>query len=190
MDKRMLTGIVLAGGKSRRFGTNKALMEIHGKKLAEYAINLLEKFCSSILISTNEPLPFNYEQIADIQPDLGPVMGIYSCLNQSKTPYNLILSCDMPLVNEGLISFLIEQIDKEKIIVPVHDNDLYEPLCAIYPTSCFKAMGDFIHNQSFALHEFIDSQENIKVKISDGLDFWINNLFTNINTVNDIESIL
>jgi molybdenum cofactor guanylyltransferase len=189
MRKSDLTGILLAGGKSQRLGVNKALIEIKGKRLAEYPIGLLEKYCSEILISTNGPLPFTHKQIADVFKDQGPMIGVYSCLLHSATTYNIVLSCDMPFINEGLIESMIEKIESDKIIVPVHDNGLIEPLCAIYPTSCRAAMEKYIQNQQLTLHEFISSSAHIDYKILGKMSFWNNQLFANINTPEDLEKI-
>ena len=165
MKQTELTGIILAGGKSRRLGVNKAILELKGKKLIEYPVHLLEKFCSQILISSNQPLPLSYPIVSDVSNDQGPMVGIYSCLLQSKTPYNIVLSCDMPFLGEDLITLLIERIEKNKIIVPVHDNNLMEPLCAIYPTQSTKSLFESIRQERFAMHGFIQTHPHTLVII-------------------------
>jgi molybdopterin-guanine dinucleotide biosynthesis protein A len=187
ISKTDLTGIVLAGGKSRRLGMNKALLVLKGKKLIDYPLQLLEKCCSHVIISSNQPLPLTYPAFPDVIPENSPMSGIYSCLLQSKTPYNVILSCDMPFLNEDLIQYLTGRIERNKIIVPVHHNDLMEPLCAIYPTHSAKSLLDSIQKKQFTMHDYIHSQPHRLVVISDKMKFWSDNLFANINTPGDLE---
>jgi molybdopterin-guanine dinucleotide biosynthesis protein A len=187
IGKKDLTGIVLAGGKSRRLGMNKALLVLKGRKLIDYPVQLLGKCCGSVIISSNQPVPLSCPVFPDIIAENSPMVGIYSCLLQSKTPYNVVLTCDMPFLNEKLIRYLVGRIQKNKIIVPVHHHDLMEPLCAIYPTHSAKSMLDTIQKKQFTMHEYILSQPHNLVVISDEMKFWSENLFANINTQDDLE---
>jgi molybdopterin-guanine dinucleotide biosynthesis protein A len=182
-----LTGIILAGGKSRRLGMNKALLELRGKKLIEYPMHILEKCCSHVIISSNEPLSLPHPVFPDVIRENSPMVGIYSCLLQSKTPYNVVLSCDMPFLKEELITILAGRIERNKIIVPVHHDNLMEPLCAIYPTHSAKSLLESIEKKHFTLHDYILSQPHTFVFISGKMKFWSENLFANINTPGDFE---
>jgi len=184
-----LTGIILAGGKSRRLGMNKANAMVKGKKLIEYPIQLLDKYCHQLLISSNQPLPFPYPVVPDIRKEQGPMVGIYSCLLRSVTPYNIVFSCDMPLLKEEIVELLIARIERNKIIVPVHHNNLMEPLCAIYPTHTARPMFECIQQNQLTLHEFILAQQHIIVTISNKLKYWSEDLFFNVNTPEDLEKL-
>jgi molybdopterin-guanine dinucleotide biosynthesis protein A len=187
ISKTDLTGIILAGGKSSRLGMNKALLELKGKKLIDYPVHLLEKCCSHVIISSNQPLSLPYPVFPDVIQETGPMVGIYSCLLQSKTPYNVVLSCDMPFLKEELISILASRIERNKIIVPVHHDNLMEPLCAVYPTHCAKSLLESMEKKQFTLHDYILSQPHSLVIISAKMRFWSENLFANINTPGDVE---
>jgi molybdenum cofactor guanylyltransferase len=187
ISKTDLTGIILAGGKSLRLGMNKALLELNGRKLIDYPVYLLEKCCSHVIISSNQPMQLSYPIFPDVIQENSPMVGIYSCLLHSRTPYNVVLSCDMPFLKAELIACLTARIERNKIIVPVHHNDLMEPLCAIYPTHSAKPLLESIRNKQFTLHDFILSQPHCLVVISEKMKFWSDNLFANINTPGDIE---
>jgi molybdenum cofactor guanylyltransferase len=189
MQNTALTGIVLAGGQSRRLGKDKALLEYKGSRLIDYPITILEKYCSHILISANKPLPLAHHVIPDVYQDNGPLVGIYSCLLYSKTIYNIVLTCDMPFVTGDLIDHLIANIDSDKIIVPVHHDTLLEPLCAIYPTSSGPSMLLSIEKKQLALRDYINNQPHTFINITDKMNCWSDNLFTNINTTEDFERI-
>ena len=82
-----MTAIILAGGKSRRMGTDKALLEIEGISLLNKAIQLCEQVCDTIIISSNHSghKVFGYPVVADEIANCGPLGGIYSCLRKSQT---------------------------------------------------------------------------------------------------------
>ena len=138
MQKIGLTGIILAGGKSRRMGQEKGLIELNGKFLIQYAIDVLQPICDTILISTNSHsydfLP--YQKVADEFPNSGPMGGIYSCLKASTTIQNLVLSCDMPFIQSELLSDLIKNAEGYDVVVPWHGGQKFEPMCAYYHQKC------------------------------------------------------
>lgn len=168
---------------------NKALAEYKGRKLIDYPVRLLERYCSHILISSNQPLPLPYPVVPDVFSNLGPMAGLYSCLIRSASPYNIVLSCDMPLLSEELINLLISKAETGKIVVPVHGNQLMEPLCAIYPDLSGETLLESIRNGQLTLHEYILHQPHIKADISHDLPFPADHLFMNINTLTDLENI-
>jgi len=187
MRQKDLTGIIMAGGKSSRMGMNKATTIFRSRMLAEYPIRLLENTCGQILISTNEALPFSFKQVADVMPECGPMGGIFSCLRESVSHYNVVLACDMPLLTTDYIQALINKISDEKIIVPMHEDGSIESLCAIYPTSCKDRMYEEIKSGQFVLHAFILKLPFIGIPVpaepANGL-----NIFTNINTLTELEN--
>ena len=104
------TGILLAGGSSSRMGTDKGMVEFQGKKLAEYALDLLSRFCDEIIISTGNPeyAGFGFRIIPDQLPGKGPLSGLAATLPLSSNEWNLVLGCDMPYTNSALFEFLLE----------------------------------------------------------------------------------
>ena len=89
--KNNITGIILAGGKSSRMGSDKGFLKLNDKRFVLYSIEALKPLVSEILIvSDNENYDtFGYKRIEDIIKNSGPVAGIYSGLKASKTEYNL-----------------------------------------------------------------------------------------------------
>lgn len=100
--KDEITGIILAGGKSSRMGKDKGLCDFKGKALVSYAIETLRPLCGNLMISANyfpeKYAEFDLPVIADEVKNIGPMGGILSCLKQSHTQHNLVLSCDTPFV--------------------------------------------------------------------------------------------
>jgi len=134
-----ITGAILAGGYSKRFGENKALIEISSKKLIERIIEVFTSIFNEILIISNSPDEYKalgFPVIQDVLPVKGPLVGIYSALLASRYKHIFISACDMPFINSNLISYMIEKIANFDIVVPVIDDEKLEPLHAIYSKSC------------------------------------------------------
>jgi len=128
-----LSGIILAGGKSRRMGTEKGLIKFHNKALIEYAIDALKPLCNEILISSNTD-SFNYpgfRVVKDDIKDIGPMAGIYSCLKRSNSEHNFLLSCDMPFITPAIVRAILND-SKGMVSVPWHGGLHYEPMCGYY----------------------------------------------------------
>ena len=186
-----ITGIVLAGGKSSRMGSDKSKMILNSKTLIEYSIEALKPLCETVVISSNNNI-YDYtgcEVWPDELQDGSPLIGIYSCLRRSSTEYNIFLSCDMPLINTLLLEYLLSNSNDFDITVPIHGNNLIEPLCSIYKKSCIDVLKGFIDKGNYRLNECIRSTSHRLVKIDQTTDF-SEKLFTNINTPDDFHKLL
>ncbi len=187
-----ITGIVLAGGKSSRMGSDKSLMILNGKTLIEYSIDALKPLCEIVMISSNNFI-YDYtgcEVWPDELPDGSPMIGIYSCLKRSQTEFNIILSCDMPLINTSLLEYLLENASDSDITVPIHGNNLIEPLCGIYKQTCLPVLKSYIDKGNYRLNESIRSTSHRLVTIDHQTPGFSENLFSNINTQDDFCNLL
>ena len=138
IDKKDITGIILAGGKSSRMGTDKGFLMFDDKPFIQHSIDALKPLVSEIIIvSDNDDYDvFGHNRVEDLIKNSGPVAGIYSGLEASKTVYNLILSCDIPLINSELLKTILKEIDEKSEIIQVESNNKTMPLIALYKTSC------------------------------------------------------
>ena len=134
IDKKDITGIILAGGKSSRMGTDKGLLMLNNNPFAQYSIEALKPLVSDILIvSDNADYDvLGYKRINDNFKDAGPVSGIYSGLNASSTSYNLVLSCDIPLITTEVLQLLINATETPFEIIQAESIGKSMPLIAIY----------------------------------------------------------
>lgn len=121
-DKK--TGILLAGGKSTRMGSDKGLLQLNGKPMATYGLNTLTAVCQNIIISTNQPEynQFGFDLVADEIADKGPLAGVVKGLTVSQTAHNFVLSCDTPYVSVDLFNHLWNHRGDASIVIPVHNN--------------------------------------------------------------------
>ena len=183
-----ITGIILAGGKSRRMGKEKGLIELNGKLLIQYAIEVLEPICETILISTNSHfydfLP--HQKIADEFPNSGPMGGIYSCLKASKTNQNLVLSCDMPFIKSDLLKDLIDNSNGFDVVVPWHGEQRFEPMCASYHKKVEPTFHEFILQKNYKIPDAFEQLKTNKYPITQSLPYYSKDLFYNINSQEDL----
>ncbi|MEA3462539.1 MAG: molybdenum cofactor guanylyltransferase [Bacteroidota bacterium] len=186
-----ITGILLAGGMSQRMGSEKGNIRIGRSLLYQYPLRVLEELCDEILISTCKDVTFQgkHRTICDEVKGIGPLGGIYSCLKQSSSELNLVLSYDMPLVSPSLFRFLIGERMGYDIVLPAMHEKKPEPTCGIYSRSTTGFMEEMIVQKDFALHHMLKRCNNKIVRITREMDFWLPELFLNINSKEDLKRI-
>lgn len=183
-----VTGIILAGGKSSRMGTDKGLINLCGRPLISYAAKVLSALCTEIIISSSSDSykGFDFRVIADELTEIGPMGGIYSALRQSKTERNLVLSCDMPFVSKELLSFILINGSGYKVAVPWQGNQQYEPLCGFYHLSVLDQMNFYIQKGNYKLPDLFEEIKINRLIITENMDFYNESLFFNINSKHDL----
>ncbi len=196
-----LTAIILSGGKSRRIGKDKSLLEINGKSLLERTITLLSPIFSKIILSISEEnaySEYDHKKVIDKYKGFGPLIGIYSSLLASETNKNFIFTSDMPYLNEQLINFLLDYPSNKEIIIPLAEGKIH-PLCGIYSRSILPSLESLIKNnlpkdfvatekiKSLSLKNFLDNQSVEYVDVEKSFKDYKTELFVNVNTIEDYE---
>ncbi len=186
--KSTVTGVILAGGKNSRMGTDKGLLVVEGKSIVERIANVLNPFVNEIVIISNGN---NYDFLGykiynDIIKECGPIGGIYTALSLSNTEKNFIVSCDMPNITKELVQFIIENSGESDISVPMHQNKL-EPLCAIYDKHCYLKFEELIKENKLKLHDAINHFNTKYITIPETIFKY--NCFANINTPSEFENL-
>jgi molybdopterin-guanine dinucleotide biosynthesis protein A len=136
-----MTSIILAGGKSSRLGRNKALQVIDGRSLIQWMVDSLSIFSTEIIIVTalGEAIPcystIEIKTVADIYPEKGPLVGIYSGLISSSSSRAVAVGCDTPFLSVSLLEHMTQICSMYDVVVPRIEDKL-EPLCAVYSKNC------------------------------------------------------
>ncbi len=130
-----LSGIVLAGGTSRRMGRNKAELVLDGKTLLQHQADKLRALgIEDIMLSgVGCPALLGTRVIPDEFPGTGPLAGLHACLSAARNPACLVLSVDVPLVPAAALSHLC-QAHRTGITMLCH-GERQEPLIAVYDSS-------------------------------------------------------
>lgn len=168
IKKKDITGIILAGGKSSRMGTDKGFLLLNDKPFIQYSIDALKPLASEIIIVSDDSKYdiFGLKRINDLTKNAGPVAGICSGLEASSTDYNLILSCDIPLINSEILQQLIDGIDDTSEIIQIESHGKSMPLIAIYKKQVTNTFNEFLQADERRLRIVISScvSKNITLK--------------------------
>ncbi|WP_034923696.1 molybdenum cofactor guanylyltransferase [Gillisia sp. CAL575] len=164
---------ILAGGKSRRMGSDKGLVNFKGEPMILHIIRVLEKLKmpTSIISSNKTYRKFGKPVYQDLIPDKGPLGGLYTALERSNSPMIILLACDMPSINLEALNRLIELAIFGKMVVSTNGKQI-SPLFACYPKSLKKAaklailkdelkMLDFVSNQSYKVLDLADEENTL-----------------------------
>ncbi len=186
--------VILAGGKSTRFGHDKVLERFGNTSLLEKVISHVDPISKEIVIVTAKGRTFaqlanrpKIKVVEDIFPGQGSLGGIYTGLVTSKSFYNLVVAADMPFLNASLLRYMINAADGFDFILPRID-DFYEPLHAIYSKNCTAPTKSLLDKGNKVIVELF---EYVKVRFIDTEEidrFDPKHLsFFNVNTLADIE---
>ncbi len=162
-----ITGVILAGGQSSRFGSNKALALLRGKPLIQHIADTIGPVFEDILLVTNSPEEYgflNIQMIQDVYQDMGPLAGIHAALKHTGKQWIFVVGCDMPLVTPGIITFLcgLAHGDHDAVIPWLKTGA--EPLCGLYRKTDLNRMELQLKNNKPQLHELLGNISVRKVK--------------------------
>jgi len=188
MNKNNITGIILSGGKSSRMGTDKGLLLFENKPFIQHSIDALKPLVSEIIIVSNNKdyNVFGFKRVEDAIENAGPLAGIYSGLNESKTDYNLVLSCDIPLISSEILEKLINAIDDVSEIIQIESEGKNMPLIALYKKSCAAKFLKLLNEGERKLQVAVNKCNVKNVKLNEHDAFFTKN----INTKNDLKAII
>lgn len=186
MNKKSITGIVLAGGKSSRMGKDKGILELDGKRIVKHVLDALDTVVDEIIIIANNDHYNNlgYPVYEDIIKDCGPMGGIHTGLSFSNTMKNIVLSCDIPFITSKMISYIISESGDYEITVPKHENKL-EPLCAVYSKKCADKLKELLEKKEWKMQEALQYFNTQQLRLSGAKEIEKN--FININTPQDFK---
>lgn len=116
------TGIVLAGGRSRRMGADKAFIALAGRPLVAWVLDALAAVTTHRVIVTHDDDPrferFGVPVVVDRLPARCPLSGLHAGLSAAPTDLCIVAACDLPLVQPALLALLAEAIGTALAAVP------------------------------------------------------------------------
>lgn len=190
MDEKLF-GLVLAGGKSRRLGEDKGLINWHGKKQRYYLADLLNRHCQDTYISCRQDQDkeiedLNYRTILDNFAGVdGPYGALISAMKEYPKASWLVVACDLPFFDEQAIEALIKERDPSYIATAYKSpvNGLPEPLAAIWESASLPVLLELFKTDAIscprkALIKNADIVKLIEPKLP--------NTVVNVNTLSDM----
>jgi molybdopterin-guanine dinucleotide biosynthesis protein A len=196
-----ITGIILSGGKSSRMEANKSLLKINGKTVIEYISELMQNIFSKVILIANEPDDYRFlglEMFEDIYKGYGPLAGIHSGLLNSATQKNFIISCDVPLMTEEMIKFLVDYPTNKLITIAKADGYIQQ-LVGVYNRDIIVTVEEILNREkSFDELNIVQQKRGCKVLAlvkqldaeiinTESLSFYIPDTYFNMNDTKDFD---
>jgi len=154
------TGVILAGGMSSRFGSNKAFAEINGTPLIKKVVNAMGAVFGELIIIANSPQDYSFLNIPvheDMIKGFGPLGGIYTGLQKMPGQFGFFVACDMPFLNGNLIRYITDVTNDDlDAVVPRVDWKM-EPLHALYSKNCIHAIKELIDAGECMISKFFQA---------------------------------
>lgn len=145
MKNGSVAGIILAGGRSSRFGRDKALFDFQGRPLIAYVMDAFSGLTRRIIVSVSpgnsqsfrSVIGDSVELVEDDQPFEGPLAGLSKAVELVTEDFVLLAPCDMPFLNTALYRLLLIRIDRHDAAMPLLSNYL-EPIMGAYRTPALR----------------------------------------------------
>ena len=183
-----ITGVILAGGKSTRMGTDKALLALNGKPFIQHVAEAFQNVFTKVVISANTAaydfllLPV----LRDVYPDCGPLGGIHSALMTTAAEAVFFCSCDTPFMNSSVIRFVVNRPLPDQVTLVLGGNCL-QPLCGVYKRGCLPVIEKQLKRREYSVQHFIAKLSTTILSYPpENLETGVNPLM-NINTPIDYE---
>lgn len=180
---------ILAGGKSTRMGTDKAMLAFSDHCFLEQTLQSCSIF-PEILVSVADPEAYpglSAPCVPDVLPDFGPMEGIYQLLSHCRSPYLLAVAIDMPLLTPAFLQALANCVEgmEDCLVLRVAGNA--EPLCSIYGKTALPALAALRQEHCHRVRALFD---RVNTHYVDGEALGMSLPFTrNINTPQEYESL-
>jgi len=183
--------VLLAGGESRRMGTDKATFLFRGKPLWQIQFETLRRLrpAEIFLSARTDPSwrPNDVQFIADIPPSCGPLSGLAASLAKIHTTHLLVLAIDMPFMAENYLRAICDMIEPGRGVVPKIDNRA-EPLAAVYPREAEIDFRTALAGNDFSLQnvvgDLVMSRKLLEISVTEQE----RGLFRNVNNVSDVDA--
>ena len=158
-----------------------------GKTFLEHIIDALKPLVSNILIVSDHKKydAFGETRVDDLIKNAGPLAGLYSGLYHSKTEDNIIVSCDVPLIDITILERLIDENNSSWDVVQLQSGDKTMPLIACYKKKCMDACLKSLQSGERRLQTFVDQQKTKTLLVGKNIEHQL----VNINTKTDLKEL-
>lgn len=149
MTYTQITAAILAGGKSRRMGSPKALLPYRGKPLAQHLLDALAPHVAEVVLA-GTPEPDLYRDLscrvlADPLPDSGPLGGMLAVMEYSPAPLVLCVPCDGVVLPADFVSRLMAALESKRVnLVYAKDSEREQPLYVLARTSLRDSLREYL----------------------------------------------
>ena len=187
-----VTGVLLAGGKSRRMGEDKRYLVVGEQTLLERGLAVLRSIFQEVLVviaQDSPPLDLDARVVRDLVPDCGSLGGLHTGLTQAITPYIFVVACDMPFLDPAVIAQFTSRRATADIVMAKLAAQLH-PMHALYDKQCLPVVEQMIRAHQLKIQEIV-SHASLRVRYVTEADLLAidpsGRSFKNVNTPADLE---
>ena len=181
-----VAALLLAGGQSRRFGSDKAAAEVDGEAMIRRVYRAAAPHVDTVLVAVDHAerrydLPGPAAYVVDAVPNAGPLAGLVAGLRAADAPWLLALACDLPfLTPDALVPLLRAPRGACEAVVAVDGSERLQPLCALYQVDAIRPVAErYLEEGRRALHALLDVLTVETVALSD-------EVLRNVNAPSDL----
>lgn len=184
-----VTGVIFAGGASRRFGANKALFQVKGRAMIRHVYDAVSTVTGDVLISVGQgpsaqelcALGLPAAHVVDRTNDAGPLGGLHAGLHAATGQWILAVACDLPSITPSALELLIEsrRADDAAVVAQTSDNRIH-PVCACYSRLIIPHVERQLRGGSYAMQALLHNLPSYRtVRLPD-------NVMLNVNRRSDL----
>jgi molybdopterin-guanine dinucleotide biosynthesis protein A len=186
-----VTGVLLAGGNSRRMGEDKRYLIVGEQTLLERGLAVLRSLFQQVLVviaQDSPPLAVDARVVRDLLPDCGSLGGLHSGLTEATTPYIFVVACDMPFLDPAVIAQFTSRKATADIVMAKLAGRLH-PMHALYGKRCLPVVEQMILARQLKIQEMV-SHASLRVHYVTEVDLLTidpsGRSFHNVNTPADL----
>jgi len=186
-----VTGVLLAGGNSRRMGEDKRYLVVGEQTLLERGLAVLRSLFQQVLVviaQDSPPLDIDARVVRDLLPDCGSLGGLYSGLTEATTPYIFVVACDMPFLDPAVIAQFTSRRATADIVMAKLAGRLH-PMHALYGKRCLPVVEQMIRARQLKIQDMV-SHASLRVHYVTEVDLLTidpsGRSFHNVNTPADL----
>ncbi len=182
-----LEGFILAGGQSRRMGTDKSRLRLAGQTFVERIAGELAAVTSSVKLVGGTLSSANLPSVPDVYPQWGALGGVQAALSACTVEWALVVACDFPFVTRQLFNRLAGVRGNFEAVAPIQSDGIAQPLCSFYRVEpCLRVAEQFIKSGERKPVALLQSVQTRWVPFAEIRSLeGANRFFDNINTPED-----
>ena len=188
-----VTGVLLAGGKSRRMGEDKRYLVVGEETLLERGLGVLRSVFQEVLVviaQDNPPVGVDARVVRDLVPECGSLGGLYTGLMRATTSSIFVVACDMPFLDRTVIAQFTSRRATADIVMAKLAAQLH-PMHALYGKRCLPVLEQMIQARQLKIQELV-SHASLRVQYVTEADLLAidpsGRSFQNVNTPADLEA--
>jgi molybdopterin-guanine dinucleotide biosynthesis protein A len=184
-----IAAFILAGGASRRMGTDKSQLRLEQQTFTERIAETLLQITDSVSIVGRDSDVSSLPSVADVYPKWGALGGIHAALSACSREWAIVVACDLPFVTSELFLYLAAQRLDHEAVVPVQEDGRPQPLAALYRVDpCLRRATDLIEAGRRRPVDLLEAVNTRWVAFDELRNFArAQSFFVNINTPDDYD---